>query len=394
MSQLLDVISPRRQTGGGNPAAIVSGMRAGYQLRTGGIRIDTEFPSGEVLSILGGFGQADTSRPWSGLQLKVGIEAARGRSVQRYRCLVAGAGHIPDSVCGVERGGQIPGCLIYRGLGDIPGLGDIQRIPALVKLRTIPIREGKVGQDAVAVRHRGFLPRQGDGGRAADGSAGKAGYLLRRMNRVYQSVILGRKIRHAGFPRIVKYIARGAARIHGIAFECGRVTQTADDLVNKELGGDPQGDIGVTVLFRGGHADGVIPHLVTVQENQANGLPVIFRHGVPHIAARGTAAAIQSHAPVNGVSGGTGAVAAPWFNAVQRFVRIGNTAIPSEMPAQVFDIGCPGSAGAIGFVLAGNLRLQDGRIVAIVRVVKQQDAFLGTADRHYRIIVLRVSNVW
>ena len=99
----------------------------------------------------------------------------------------------------------------------------------------------------------------------------------------------------------------------------------------------------------------MIPHPVTVQENQANGLPVIFRHGVPHIAARGTAGAVQSHAPVNGVSGGTGAIAAPGFNAVQRFVWKGNTAIPGEMPAQVFDIGCPGSAGAIGFVLAGNL---------------------------------------
>ena len=182
-------------------------MRAGYQFRTGGIRIDTEFPSGEVLPILGGFGQADTSRPWSSFQLEVGIEAARGRSVQRYRCLVAGAGHIPDSVCGVGRGGQVPGCLIYRGLGDIPGLGDIQRIPALVKFRAIPIRKGKVGQDAVAVRYRGFLSRQGDGGGAADGGAGKAGYLLRRMNRVYQSVILGRKIRHAGFPCVVEDIA-------------------------------------------------------------------------------------------------------------------------------------------------------------------------------------------
>ena len=67
MSQLLDVVSPRRQTGSGNLAAAIGGMRAGYQFRTGGIRIDTEFPSGEILSILGGFGQADTSRPWSGL---------------------------------------------------------------------------------------------------------------------------------------------------------------------------------------------------------------------------------------------------------------------------------------------------------------------------------------
>ena len=394
MSQLLDVVSPRRQTGSGNLAAIVSGMRAGYQFRTGGIRIDTEFPSGEVLSILGGFGQADTSRPWSGFQLEVGIEAACGRGVQRYRRLVAGTGHIPDSVCGVRCGGQIPGRFVYRRLGDIPGLGDVQRVPALVKFRTIPIRKGKVGQDAVAVRYCGFLPCQGDGGGAADGSAGKAGYLLCPLNCVYQSVIFGRKIRNAGFPCVVKDIARGAARIHGIALECGRVTQAADDLINKELGSDPQGDIGVAVFFRGGHADRVIPHLVTVQENQANGLPVIFRHGVPHIAARRAAAAIQSHAPVNGVSGGTGAVAAPWFNAVQRFVRIGNTAIPGEMPAQVFDIGCPGSAGAIGFVLAGNLRLQDGGIIAIVRIVKQQDAFLGTADRHYSIIILRVSDVW
>ena len=155
-----------------------------------------------------------------------------------------------------------------------------------------------------------------------------------------------------------------------------------------------EGDIGVAVFFRGGHADRVIPHPVTVQENQANGLPVIFRHGVPHIAARRAAAAIQSHAPVNGVSGGACAVVSPGFNAVQGFVWIGNTAIPGEMPAQVFDIGCPGSAGAIGFVLAGNLRLQDGRIVSIVGVVKQQDAFLGAPNRHYRIIVLRVYDVW
>ena len=34
----------------------------------------------------------------------------------------------------------------------LPGLGDIQRIPALVKFRAIPIRKGKVEQDAVAVR--------------------------------------------------------------------------------------------------------------------------------------------------------------------------------------------------------------------------------------------------
>ena len=64
---------------------------------------------------------------------------------------------------------------VYRRLGDLPGLGDIQRIPALVKFRAIPIRKGKVEQDAVAVRHRGFLPCQGNGGGAADGGAGKAG---------------------------------------------------------------------------------------------------------------------------------------------------------------------------------------------------------------------------
>lgn len=102
---------------------------------------------------------------------------------------------------------QVQKILIYRGLGDIPGLGDAQRIPAFVKLRAISIRKGKVGQDAVAVRHRGFLPCQGDGGRTADGGAGKAGYLLRRLNCVYQSVILGRKIRHAGYPCVVEDIA-------------------------------------------------------------------------------------------------------------------------------------------------------------------------------------------
>ena len=45
----------------------------------------SEFPSGEVLSILGGFGQADTSRPWSGLQLKVGIEAVSYTHLDVYK---------------------------------------------------------------------------------------------------------------------------------------------------------------------------------------------------------------------------------------------------------------------------------------------------------------------
>lgn len=43
------------------------------------------------------------------------------------------------------------------------------------------------------------------------------------------------------------------------------------------------------------------------------------------------------------------------YHALNLHSVFSNTAIPSEMPAQVFDIGCPGSAGAIGFVLAGNL---------------------------------------
>ena len=130
----------------------------------------------------------------------------------------------------------------------------------------------------------------------------------------------------------------------------------------------------------------MIPHLVTVQENQANGLPVIFRHGVPHIAARRAAAAIQSHAPVNGVPGGAGAVAAPWFNAVQRFVRIGNTAIPCKVPAQILDVRSPGGAGTIRFVGTGNLRVQNSGVIAVISKVKQHNTFLGAADSPGRTI--------
>ena len=130
----------------------------------------------------------------------------------------------------------------------------------------------------------------------------------------------------------------------------------------------------------------MVPHLVAVKQDQANGFPPCGGQSVPHITSGGAAAAIQGYLPVNGVAGGAGCIAAPRFNAVQRIVRIGDTAIPGKVPAQVFDVRSPGGAGAIGLVSTGNLRVQNGGVVAIVRIVKQHNAFLGAADSPGRTI--------
>ena len=232
----------------------------------------------------------------------------------------------------------------------------------------------------------GFFSCQVDGRSAAAGCSSETGNLLRCLNVGHQGVIIAGKVCDRCHASIVEDIASRSALIGRIQGECAGIAQTADNLINEELGSDSQRHIGIVGFGCGGYADRVVPHLIAVQQDQANGFPSSGRQSVPHIAAGGAAAAVQCYLPVNGVAGGAGCVAAPRFNAVQGVIRIGNTAIPGKVPAQVFDVRSPGGAGAIGLVSTGNLRVQNGGVVAIVRIVKQHNAFLGAADSPGRTI--------
>ena len=120
----------------------------------------------------------------------------------------------------------------------------------------------------------------------------------------------------------------------------------------------------------------MIPHLIAVQQDQANGLPPFSGQRMPYIRSLRASAAIQCYVPINGVAGGAGCVAAPRLNAVQGIVRIGNAAIPGKVPAHVLDIGRPGRAAAVGFIGAGYLVVQSGSVVAVVCKIEQHDTFL------------------
>ena len=130
----------------------------------------------------------------------------------------------------------------------------------------------------------------------------------------------------------------------------------------------------------------MIPHLIAVQQDQANGLPPFSGQRMPYIRSLRASAAIQCYVPINGVAGGAGCVAAPRLNAVQGIVRIGNAAIPGKVPAHVLDIGSPNSAAAVRFVGTGHLRIEDGGVIAVVRIIKQHNAVLRTGNGHYRIV--------
>ena len=140
------------------------------------------------------------------------------------------------------------------------------------------------------------------------------------------------------------------------------------------------------------HADGLVPHLVAVQEDQTNGFSPGSGQGIPHITAGGAAAAVQSHASVHGVAGGAGAVAAPGLNAVQGIVGISNAAVPGKVPAQIFDVRRPSGSAAIGLVSAGNLRIEDGGVVAVVGIIKQHNAVLGAGNGHHRVVPSRAQS--
>ena len=133
----------------------------------------------------------------------------------------------------------------------------------------------------------------------------------------------------------------------------------------------------------------MVPLPITVQQDQTNGFPPCSRHGIPDIAAAGTAISVESHIPVNGVAAGAGTVVPPRLNAVQRVVRIRNTAIPGKMPAQILNISCPGSAASIWLVSTGNLIFQPCGIVSVICKVEQHNAFLcGSVGFGFREAVI------
>ena len=164
---------------------------------------------------------------------------------------------------------------------------------------------------------------------------------------------------------MLEYVAGGSALVGVVPVKTAWVAQAADDFIDQDLRRYPQGNIGIAVLLRGRDADGMIPLLVTVQKNKPNSLPPGRRQCVPDIAAGSAAAAVQGYVPVNRVPAGTGRIVAPRLNAVQRFIRMGDTAIPSKVPAHVLDISRPGRAASVGFIGAGHLVVQPGSVVAV-----------------------------
>ena len=91
--------------------------------------------------------------------------------------------------------------------------------------------------------------------------------------------------------------------------------------------------------------------------------------------------------PVNRVAAGTCTVVAPRLNTVQRIVCIGDIIVPGKMPAQIFDVGSPGCAGAVGFVRYGKLTVQHRGIVAVIRKIKQQNTGLSAGSSHDAVVI-------
>ena len=140
MTQFLHIVSASGQPGNGNLAVAICGVRPCRKAGAGRIGIHAKPPAGEILSVLGGFRQADGSRI-RGFQLEIGIQAAAGSAGQRYCRLIAGTRHIPHIVGGICGRRQIPGSPIHSGGRNRSRLRDVQSAAALVELRTVSICE-------------------------------------------------------------------------------------------------------------------------------------------------------------------------------------------------------------------------------------------------------------
>ena len=117
VTDFLDVVGSRKQSGDGNLTTAVGGVRTGHQGCAGRVRIDTELPTFQVLAILGGLGQGQTA----GVQL-VG---------EAYRCsavccdgnfLGIGAGAV---ILSSNAAGGMSNLLNVVGTGLQTGNGDL-----------------------------------------------------------------------------------------------------------------------------------------------------------------------------------------------------------------------------------------------------------------------------
>ena len=249
----------------GNLAAAVGGGRPRRKAGAGRIGIHAKPPAGEILPVLRGLGQADCSRI-RGFQFEIGVQAAAGSASQGYRCLITGTRHIPNVIGGVGSGGQIPGSPIHSGGRNRSRLRDVQSAAALVELRTAAVRESEVGENTVAVVDTGFFSCQADGRSAAAGCGSETGNFLCRLNIGHQGVIIAGEVCDRCHTSIVEDISSRSAFIGGVQRECTGVTQTTDNLINEELGGNPQGYIGIVGFGCGGHADSCLLYNLRAHE--------------------------------------------------------------------------------------------------------------------------------
>ena len=270
--QFLDVVCACGQPRYGQLAAGIGGIRPGYQIGAGGIAVNPELPARQVLTVLRGFCQADIPQRRC-LYLEIGIQSTASCIVQRNGRLVTGTGHVPNIVTGAGCRGQIPGCGEHRGFRNISSSCNIQGVAALGKAGSVSVGKAEIGQNPVGIIGAAGIPGKLNCGRIAAGTAAKAGNILCGLDCGYQAVVAGGEPGHRGGSCVIEHITGGAAFVGAVPVKTAGVTQAADDFINQYLRCYPQRHIGVTVLFRGGNADGMVPLLIAVQKNKPNGFP-------------------------------------------------------------------------------------------------------------------------
>ena len=102
----------------------------------------------------------------------------------------------------------------------------------------------------------------------------------------------------------------------------------------------------------------MVPQLIRVQQDQANGFPAVGIQRIPDIAACGTSAAAHGHTPVNGVSAHAGGIIPVRLDAVQRVIRIGYIIDSRKMPAEIFKITILRAASPVPLVADRDLTVQ------------------------------------
>ena len=272
MPQLLDVVSTCRQACDGDLATAVCGIRTSNQRGTGAVAVDAEAPVGKVLSVFRGLGLIEVAQIGR-IESEVGIEIAIGGAGQRDGSLVGRTRHVPDVISGICSRGYILGSFENRRLGNGSSLVDVQIVAALIELSTITIGETPFREDSITVIDRGFISGEGDVRCIGAGTAGEAGSLHCALNIRHQSIIIGRKVGNCSSTGIVEDVTSCAALIGRVQCKGCWITQTADDLIDQELGCYTERDVGIGIPFYIKDTDGIVPHLIAIQQDQTDGFP-------------------------------------------------------------------------------------------------------------------------